>query len=62
MTDTNTNLVLIMADTSMDRRKFIVWNIEGEKPVEVLSRLQITRVAIENQKRFLNTRLKTALP
>lgn len=51
MTDTNTNLVLIMADTSMDRRKFIVWNIEGEKPVEVLSRLQITRVAIENQKK-----------
>ncbi len=43
-----TNLVLLTSNET-DRRKFIVWNIENSKPLEVLSNLEITRIAVENQ-------------
>lgn len=49
--DTQTNLVLFMNNDSPDTRKFIVWNMEGEKPQEVLSALQITRIGVEIQKK-----------
>lgn len=46
-----TNLVLLINNDSQDLRKFIVWNIEGNKPQEVLSQLQIARIGIEIQKK-----------
>ena len=46
-----TNLVLLINNDSPDTRKFIVWNMEGEKPQEVLSALQITRIGVEIQKK-----------
>lgn len=46
-----TNLVLI-SNKEVDTRKFIVWNIENTKPIEVLQGLLITRIALEVQKKM----------
>ena len=35
MTDKQTNLVIVSGDTEVETKKFVVWNIEGENPVEV---------------------------
>ena len=49
---TQTNLVLLIPNNGFDTRKFIAWNIENAKPVEVLSNLQIGRIAVELQKKM----------
>ena len=43
-----TNLVLLIANTGADIRKFIVWRTDGNSPVEVLSKLEISRIAVED--------------
>lgn len=48
-----TNVVLLLRDSNSDIRKFIVWRKEDDKLKEVLQKLEITRVAIEdNAKTF----------
>lgn len=49
---TQTNLVLLIPNNEVDMRKFIVWNIENTKPLEVLNNLQISRIAVEIQKKM----------
>ena len=46
-----TNIILVINNSEQDNRKFIVWNTEGERPVEVLQNLLISRIAVENQKK-----------
>lgn len=52
MTDKQTNLVIVSGDTEVETKKFVVWNIEGENPVEVLQNLEITRIAFEDAKKL----------
>lgn len=47
-----TNIILLINNTELDRRKFIVWNVENDKPEEVLQNLLISRIAVENQKKI----------
>lgn len=56
-----TNLILLLANSNQDLRKFIVWNIEGSKPAEVLSNLEITRISIENQKKIFEHPIETGV-
>ena len=55
-----TNIILLLTNTTADRRKFIVWDInDGERPTEILSGLQITRIAVENQKKVFEHPIET---
>ena len=54
-----TNLILLLNNTSFDRRKFIVWDIESDKPQEILSGLQISRVQLDNQKKLFEHPIET---
>lgn len=57
---TSTNLV-INTNNNIDLRKFIVWNIEEEKPVEVLNGLEISRISYENQKKIFEHPIESGL-
>lgn len=54
-----TNLVLLIANTGADMRKFIVWRTDGTSPVEVLSGLEITRIAVEDTAKVFEHPLET---
>lgn len=55
-----TNLA-IQTNGEIDFRKFLVWNIETENPVEVLSNIEISRVAYENQKKIFEHPIENGL-
>lgn len=54
-----TNLILLLANTSQDLRKFIIWNTETGR--EVLQTLQITRITLENQKKIFEHPLESGV-
>lgn len=54
-----TNLVLLIANTGTDMRKFIIWRTDGTSPVEVLSKLEITRIAVEDVAKVFEHPLET---
>ena len=56
-----TNLVLLIPNNEVDTRKFIVWNIENAKPIEVLANLQIDRIAVELQKKMFEHPLENGV-
>lgn len=54
-----TNLVLLMSNTESDIRKFVVWRTDMENPKEVLSGLEITRIAVEDSAKLFEHPLET---
>ena len=47
-----TNLIILLPSVNNNPKKFVIWNIEGEKPVEVLQNLENTRLTFDNNKKL----------
>lgn len=54
-----TNLVLLIANTGADMRKCVIWQKDGDKLTEVLSGLQIARIAIEDSAKLFEHPIET---
>ena len=54
-----TNLVLLISNSDADVRKFIVWQDDGEDLKEVLSGLEIVRIALEDNAKIFEHPLET---
>lgn len=54
-----TNLVLLIANSNADIRKFVVWKKDGEKLTEVLANMQIQRIAVEDSAKVFEHPIET---
>lgn len=54
-----TNLVLLIANSNADVRKFIVWKKDGENLTEVLANMQIERIAVEDSAKVFEHPIET---
>ena len=54
-----TNLIILLANNNSDMRKFIIWRKDEENLTEVLTGLQITRIAIEDNAKLFEHPIET---
>ena len=54
-----TNLIILLANNRSDMRKFVIWQKEGENLTEVLTGLQITRIAFEDNAKLFEHPIET---
>lgn len=54
-----TNLVLLIANSNADLRKFVVWQKDGQNLREVLQDMEITRIAVEDSAKMFEHPIET---
>lgn len=56
-----TNLIILLTSNNSDMRKFIIWQKDGENLTEVLTGLQVSRIAFEDNAKLFEHPIETGL-
>lgn len=56
-----TNLIILLTSNNTDMRKFIIWQKDGENLTEVLTGLQVSRIAFEDNAKLFEHPIETGV-
>lgn len=56
-----TNLIILLTSNNSDMRKFIIWQKDGENLTEVLTGLQVSRIAFEDNAKVFEHPIETGV-
>lgn len=56
-----TNLIILLTSNNFDMRKFVIWQKEGNKLNEVLTGMQVSRIAFEDNAKLFEHPIETGV-